>query len=128
MRGFPPNGAPNSALNGSRHSFSDPITIFSGGNCLTYIGTEGPAYQDHVWSYDFMQDRISEGRPIRLLTIIDEYTRECLSIDVDRSLASEDVPDRLTHLFANRGVPDHIRSDNGPVYVLSVHGTNRRLS
>ena len=75
-----------------------------------------PAHRDHVWSYDFMQDRTSEGRPIRLLTIIDEYTRECLSIDVDRNLTSEDVLDRLTQLFVTRGVPDHIRSDNGPEF------------
>jgi len=75
-----------------------------------------PAHRDHVWSYDFMQDTTSEGRPIRLLTIIDEYTRECLSIDVNRNLTSEDVLDRLTQLFVTRGVPDHIRSDNGPEF------------
>lgn len=75
-----------------------------------------PAHRDHVWSYDFVQDRTSEGRPIRLLTLIDEFTRECLSIDVDRSLKSEDVLERLTQLFVTRGVPDHIRSDNGPEF------------
>ena len=75
-----------------------------------------PAHRDHVWSYDFMQDRTSEGRPIRLLTLLDEYTRECLSIDVDRALKTEDVLERLTHLFVTRGVPDHIRSDNGPEF------------
>ncbi len=75
-----------------------------------------PAHRDHVWSYDFVQDRTSEGRPIRMLTIIDEYTRECLAIDVDRNLTSEDVLDRLTQLFVTRGVPDHIRSDNGPEF------------
>jgi len=75
-----------------------------------------PAHRDHVWSYDFVQDRTSEGRPIRMLTIIDEYTRECLAIDVDRNLTSEDVLERLTQLFVTRGVPDHIRSDNGPEF------------
>jgi putative transposase len=55
-----------------------------------------PAHRDHVWSYDFLQDRTSEGRPLRLLTLVDEYTRECLSIDVDRSLQTEDVLERLT--------------------------------
>ena len=75
-----------------------------------------PAHRDHVWSYDFMQDRTSEGRPIRLLTLLDEHTRECLSIDVDRGLKTEDVLERLTHLFVTRGVPDHIRSDNGPEF------------
>ena len=61
------------------------------------------------YSIDFVQDRTSDGRPIRMLTIIDEYTRECLAIDVDRSLTSEDVLDRLTQLFVMRDVPDHIR-------------------
>lgn len=78
-----------------------------------------PAHRDHVWSYDFMQDTTSEGRPIRLLTIIDEYTRECLSIDVKRNLTSEDVLERLTELFVTRGVPDHIRSDNGPEFTAN---------
>jgi transposase InsO family protein len=72
-----------------------------------------PAYKDHVWSYDFVQDRTSDGKAIRMLTLIDEYTRECLSIDVARKLNSEDVLERLTDLFVHRGVPKHIRSDNG---------------
>ncbi len=55
-----------------------------------------PAYRDHVWSYDFVRDRTSEGRPLRLLTLIDEYSRECLSIDVARSFTSENVLERLT--------------------------------
>ncbi len=75
-----------------------------------------PAYRDHVWSYDFVQDRTSEGRPIRMLTIIDEYTRECLAVVVKRNLTSEDVLEELTQLFVTRGVPDHIRSDNGPEF------------
>jgi len=60
-----------------------------------------------------MQDRTHDGRAFRLLTIIDEFTRECLSIDVDRQLSSDRVLERLTDLFAQRGAPDHIRSDNG---------------
>ena len=75
-----------------------------------------PAHRDHVWSYDFVQDRTSEGRPIRMLTIIDEYTRECLAIVVKRNLTSEDVLEELTQLFVTRGVPDYIRSDNGPEF------------
>jgi len=58
-------------------------------------------------------DRTSDGRPIRMLTIVDEFTRECLAIDVAKRLTSEDVLERLTDLFAHRGVPKHIRSDNG---------------
>jgi len=72
-----------------------------------------PEYKDHVWSYDFMADRTSDGRPFRILTIIDEYTRECLAIVVDRRITSQDVIDKLFQLFVFRGVPKHIRSDNG---------------
>jgi putative transposase len=72
-----------------------------------------PEHKDHVWSYDFMVDRTSDGRAFRILTIIDEYTRECLGILVDRRITSQDVIDRLFQLFVFRGVPEHIRSDNG---------------
>ncbi len=75
-----------------------------------------PAYKDHVWSYDFVQDRTSDGRAFRMLTVIDEYSRECLAIDVARKLTSEDVLERLSDLFVRRGVPNHIRSDNGPEF------------
>ena len=72
-----------------------------------------PLWKDHVWAYDFVQDRTHDGRPLRLLVIVDEYTRECLAIDTDRRMTSEDVLERLTLLFITRGVPDYIRSDNG---------------
>jgi len=72
-----------------------------------------PEYKDHVWAYDFVHDRTHDGRPLRMLTLVDEYTRECLAIDVARRMTSEDVLERLTDLFIHRGVPDHIRSDNG---------------
>ena len=72
-----------------------------------------PRYKDHVWSYDFMTARTHDGRAFRLLTMLDEYTRECLAIDVARRLTSDDVLERLTDLFIRRGVPDYIRSDNG---------------
>jgi len=75
-----------------------------------------PSYTDHVWSYDFVQDRTSDGRAFRMLTVIDEYSRECLAIDVARKLTSEDVLERLSDLFVRRGVADHIRSDNGPEF------------
>jgi len=70
-------------------------------------------HKDHVWSYDFVAARTHDGRPLRMLTIVDEYTRECLAIDVARNLNSDDVLARLTELFVFRGVPEHIRSDNG---------------
>jgi len=79
-----------------------------------------PAYKDHVWSYDFVLDRTADGRVIRLLTLIDEYSRECLSIDVGRKLSSEDVLERLTMLFSTRGVPDYIRSDNGSEFTATA--------
>ena len=72
-----------------------------------------PTRKDHVWAYDFVQDATHEGKRIRMLTIVDEYTRECLAIEVGRSLNSEDVLRCLAALFVYRGVPDHIRSDNG---------------
>jgi transposase InsO family protein len=72
-----------------------------------------PERKDHVWSYDFVQRRTHDGRTFRMLVVIDEFTRECLAIDVARRLNSDDVLERLTWLMATRGVPDHIRSDNG---------------
>ena len=71
-------------------------------------------HENHVWSYDFLHDRTHDGRPLRVLTIMDEYTRECLSMDVARRLTSQDVLERLGELFVTRGVPSYIRSDNGP--------------
>ena len=75
-----------------------------------------PAHRNHVWSYDFVFSRTHDGRPLRMLTLMDEYTRECLSIDVSHRLSSEDVLDRLNQLFLTRGVPENIRSDNGPEF------------
>ena len=76
-----------------------------------------PEYPNHVWSYDFISDRTHDGRPIRMLTIIDEYTRECLAIDISRKLNAIDVVERLADLFIFRGIPKYIRSDNGPEFV-----------
>ena len=72
-----------------------------------------PAFKDHVWAYDFVHARTHEGRALRMLVLVDEYSRECLSIDVARQLTSEHVLERLAWLFATRGVPQFIRSDNG---------------
>jgi putative transposase len=79
-----------------------------------------PAYRDHVWSYDFVQARTHDGRVFRMLTLIDEFTRECLAIDVARKLTSEDVLERLSDLFIRRGVPDYLRSDNGSEFTATV--------
>lgn len=97
---------------------------FNDGSCVRLR----PERPNHVWSYDFMADRTRDGRGFRLLTIIDEYTRECLAIDVARRLNSEDVLDRLMQLFVTRGLPEHIRSDNGPEFVAEkVRGWLGRL-
>jgi putative transposase len=72
-----------------------------------------PKRKDHVWSYDFMIARTADNRAFRMLNIIDEYTRECLAILVGRKISSQDVIDQLFQLFIFRGIPEHIRSDNG---------------
>ena len=71
-----------------------------------------PERPNHVWSYDFVESRTHDGRKFRMLNLIDEFTRECLAIRVDRKLNSTDVIDVLSDQFILRGVPDHIRSDN----------------
>ena len=72
-----------------------------------------PCWENHVWSYDFVSDRLADGSKIRMLTVIDEYTRQCLAIRVAHQLKSDDVLDVLSDLFLTRGLPDYIRSDNG---------------
>ena len=74
-------------------------------------------YKDHVWTWDFIFDRTANGSSLKWLSIIDEYTRECLALKVDRSITAEDIIDTLAELFAMRGVPRHIRSDNGPEFI-----------
>jgi len=79
-----------------------------------------PEYRGHVWSYDFVADRTDDGRPIRMLTVIDEYSRECLAIEVQRKLNSQDVLDVLRDLFVERGAPEYLRSDNGPEFTANA--------
>jgi putative transposase len=76
-----------------------------------------PEYKNHVWAYDFVADRTSNGRSFRMLTVIDEYTRECLAISVRRSFKATDVQEELTKLMIEHGVPRFIRSDNGPEFI-----------
>jgi hypothetical protein len=80
------------------------------GSCLR-LRAERP---DHVWSYDFVEDRTHDGRKYRMPDVIDEFTHECLAIRVARKLKATDVIDVLSDLFILRGVPGHVRSDNGP--------------
>ena len=79
-----------------------------------------PSWPNHVWAYDFVMARTHDGRAFRMLTIIDEYTRECLAIDVARRLRSDDVLYCLAELFVDRGPPDHIRSDNGAEFTATA--------
>jgi putative transposase len=79
-----------------------------------------PEHRNHVWSYDFVEDRTHDGRKYRMLNVIDEFTHECLAIRVARRLKAIDVIDVLSDLFILRGVPGHIRSDNGPEFVAKA--------
>lgn len=88
----------------------------SDGSCIRLR----PEHKDHVWSYDFVEDRTSDKRKFRILNIIDEFTRECLHIKVDRRLNSQHVIDALFHLFIFRGIPGHIRSDNGSEFAAAA--------
>lgn len=72
-----------------------------------------PSWRNHVWAYDFVHDRTKDGRAFRMLTVIDEYSKECLAITTKRKLKSGDVLETLENLFIDHGMPDHIRSDNG---------------
>jgi len=75
-----------------------------------------PEHKDHIWSYDFMIEHTANGRPFKVLNIIDEFSRESLAIKVERKIKSQDVLDKLFDLFIFRGIPEHIRSDNGPEF------------
>jgi putative transposase len=86
------------------------------GSCIR-LRAERP---NHVWSYDFVHHRTHDGRAFRMLNIVDEFTRECLAIRVARKLNSTDVIDVLSDLFLIRGVPAHVRSDNGPEFVAEA--------
>jgi transposase InsO family protein len=77
-------------------------------------------WPNHVWSYDFVADRLIDGTKIRTLTVVDEYTRECLALRTGYNLKSDHVMDVLTDLFITHGIPDHIRSDNGAEFTAKA--------
>jgi transposase InsO family protein len=79
-----------------------------------------PCWQHHVWAYDFVLARTHDGRAFRMLTVIDEFSRECLAIEVARHIRSDDVLHVLTDLFTQHGPPDHIRSDNGSEFTAKA--------
>ena len=87
-----------------------------------------PERPNQVWAHDFVQDRTRDGKVPRMLVVVDEFSRECLAIRVGRGLASDDVLAVLAALFVARGVPEHIRSDNGPeLAAKAVRGWLARL-
>ena len=79
-----------------------------------------PAYRHHVWAYDFLTARTHDGRPLKILTVLEEYSRECLAIVVARRLRSLEVLEALAELFVTCGVPVHLRSDNGPEFTATL--------
>jgi putative transposase len=79
-----------------------------------------PTHRNHVWSYDFVSERTHDGRALKIMTLIDEFSRECLALLVERHITSDDVLSCLADLFIRHGIPDHIRSDNGPEFTAKM--------
>jgi len=77
-------------------------------------------HKNHVWAWDFIHDRDERGRPLKIFSLIDEYTRECLALEVERSITAADVIDILARVFLMHGLPEHIRSDNGPEFIAGA--------
>ncbi len=88
----------------------------SGNGCVRHCAE----YINHVWCYDFVSDQTVDGRTVKFLTLEDEYTRECLAIEVERSITSREVIETLRYVFEVRGAPEHIRSDNGPEFIAKA--------
>ena len=86
---------------------------FNDGSCVRLR----PKHKDHVWSYDFVAERTKDGRPVKILAVLDEFTRECLAIEVQRRMTHKEVIEALAELFIHRGTPEYIRSDNGSEFV-----------
>lgn len=86
-------------------------------NSVTKMKAE---YPGHVWSYDFAMDGTEDGRRVKVMPVLEEYTRECLSLEGERSITAEEVIQTLSKLFAERGEPDYIRSDNGPEFIANA--------
>jgi putative transposase len=83
-------------------------------NGVIHRRAEGP---NDVWAWDFIHDRTEDGRPLKWFSIVDEYTRECLALEVNRRMTHREVVDLLVELFAIRGTPSCLRSDNGPEFI-----------
>jgi len=98
-----------------RHKFKK-----SKGDSSNSCSVKKAEHINHVWTYDFVSDQTAEGRSLKLLTVLDEFTRESLAIEVGRSIKSKDVIEVLKYLFMVRGIPCNIRSDNGPEFVANA--------
>ena len=88
----------------------------AGGSCIR----RRPEFRHHVWAYDFVAERTHDGRPLKILSVVEEYSRECLALVVARRLRAIDVLETLAALFVTHGVPAHIRSDNGPEFTAEL--------
>ena len=86
------------------------------GSCLR----RRPEYRHHVWAYDFVVERTHDGRPLKILTVVDKYSRECLALVVARWLRATDVLETLADLLVTHGVPVHVRLDNGPEFTAEL--------
>jgi transposase InsO family protein len=89
---------------------------FNDGSCIRLR----PERRNHVWSYDFVEAQTHDGRKVRLMTLIDEFTRECLAIRVARRINSLGVLETMADAMLVRGIPEHIRSDNGPEMTAKI--------
>lgn len=90
-----------------------PVRLWlNDGSCVR----QRPEHRNHVWSYDLTTDRTWDGRSLKMLLVLDEFSRECLAIRVTRRLRSQDVLDQVGALFVKRGTPKYVRSDNGPEF------------
>ena len=89
---------------------------FNDGSCVRLR----PLRKNHVWSYDFVSVRTHDGRPLKLMTVLDEHTRECLAINVARKMKGNEILEVLTDLFVRHGPPEHLRSDNGPEFTAKL--------
>lgn len=85
----------------------------SDSGCIRHRAT----HKNHVWAWDFVHDQTLHGEPLKWLALVDEYTRECLALDVARSIKAGNLVDVLQKLFEQRGLPEHVRSDNGPEFI-----------
>ena len=88
----------------------------SDGGCIRHRAE----FKNHVWSMDFIHDSLRGGKAFKTLVVIDEFTRECLALNVGLSITSDRVLDVLVELFVDRGVPTHLRCDNGPEFIAKT--------